>query len=390
MDIALRRLRNQRLAGNPLGSADEVVGWLGAVQAQDYPAAVWALGQRTRDTTAADVHRLFDAGAIVRTHLLRPTWHLVLPADIRWLLALTAPRLRVAIAGRWRDLGIDGGEVSRAEAAFATALAGGRQLTRVELGAVLEAEGIAPDGQRLPHLLIAAELDAQIVSGPRRGHQHTYMLMDERVPASRPLSPEEALRRLAERYFRTRGPAQLQDFAWWAGTTLAEARRGVEAGGDGLAAEVVDGKRYWFANTAGDPAAEVRATAAPTAPAGADAVASEVAHPRREGAPIAHLLPNFDELTVAYRDRSAAAHPDGLFDPRVFGFGSILSNVLVIDGRVRGAWRREAWSRSVRVQLRLLDPLRPDQRAAVARAADRMSRFLERPVELTWGEARAV
>jgi hypothetical protein len=135
MDIATRRLRNQRLAGNPLGSADEVVGWLGAVQAQDYPAAVWALGQRTRDATAADVHRLFDAGAIVRTHVLRPTWHFALPADIRWLLSLTAPRLRTALAGRWRDLGIDHGVMGGAEAAFSAALAGGRQLTRAEHGA---------------------------------------------------------------------------------------------------------------------------------------------------------------------------------------------------------------------------------------------------------------
>jgi len=370
MDIAARRLRNQRLAGNPLGSADEVVGWMCAVQAQDYPAAVWALGQRTGSATAADVHRLFDAGAIVRTHVLRPTWHFVLPADIRWLLALTAPRLRNSIAGRWRDLGIDGSEVSRAEAAFGAALAGGRQLTRPELGAVLQAAGIAPEGQRLPHLLIAAELDALIVSGPRRGHAFTYMLMDDRVPAAPPLAPEEALRRLAERYFRTRGPAQLADFAWWAGTTLAEARRGVEAAGDGLASEVIEGKRYWFGDTV--------AGAAPEPPP-----------PRERGVPIAHLLPNFDELTVAYRDRSDADHPDGRFDPGLFGFSSILSNVLVIGGRVRGAWRRVAGPRSLRVHVRLLDPLRPAERAAVGRAAERMTRFLERTVELEWEEPRA-
>ena len=93
-------------------------------------------------------------------------------------------------------------------------------------------------------------------------------------------------------------------------------------------------------------------------------------------------LPNFDELTVAYRDRSAADHPDGLFDPDLFAFGSILSNVLVIGGRVRGAWHRVVRPRSVRVQVRLLDPLRPGERAAVDRAGDRMSRFLERPVEI--------
>jgi hypothetical protein len=376
MDIATRRLQSQRLAGNPLDTADDVVGWLGAVQAQDYPAAVWALGQRTRAATAADVHRLFDAGAIVRTHVLRPTWHFALPADIRWLLALTAPRLRAGIGRRWRDLGIDHGVIARAQAAFCDALAGGRQLTRADLGAVLLTAGIAPEGQRLPYLILAAELDALVVSGPRRGRDFTYMLMDERVPAAAPLTPDEALRRLAERYFRSRGPAQLRDFAWWAGTTLAEARRGVAAAGDSLASEVIDGKEYWF----GDVAAGTALAAAP-APA--------PLRSRMSGAPVAHLLPNFDELTVAYRDRSAADRPDGRFDPGLFGFGSILSNVLVIGGRVRGAWRRVVGVKSVRVQVRLLDPLRPAERTAVARAADRLGWFLESPVELEWEEPRA-
>ena len=346
MDIATRRLRSQRLAGNPLETADEVVGWLGAVQAQDYPAAVWALGQRTRDATAADVHRLFDAGTIVRTHVLRPTWHFALAADVRWLLALTAPRLRTALAGRWRELGIDPGVMRSAQDAFADALAGGRQLTRTELGAVLQAAGIAPDGQRLPHLILAAELDALVVSGPRRGHDFTHMLMDDRVPAAAPLSPEEALGRLAERYFRSRGPAQLQDPA-----------------SDAIAA-----------------AAAAAASAAP---------APGPPPPRTSRVPVAHLLPNFDELTVAYRDRSAADHPEGRFDPDLFAFGSILSNVLVIGGRVRGAWHRVVRPRSARVQVRLLDPLRPAERAAVDRAADRMSRFLERPVEIEWEGPRA-
>ncbi len=376
MDIATRRLQSQHLAGNPLDAADEVVGWLGAVQAQDYPAAAWALGQRTRDATAADVHRLFDAGAIVRTHVLRPTWHFALPADIRWLLALTAPRLRTALGGRWRDLGIDHGVMGRAEAAFSAALAGGRQLTRAELGGALHASGIAPDGQRLPHLILAAELDALVVSGPRRGRDFTYMLMDDRVPAAAPLGPEEALRRLAEGYFRSRGPAQLQDFAWWAGTTLAGARRGVAAAGESLASEVIDGKPYWFADIAADTAAAASSVTVPAVLA--------PPRPRMSGAPIAHLLANFDELTVAYRDRSDAGHPDGRFDPRLFGFGSILSNVLVIGGKVRGAWRRAAGPKSVRVQVRLLGPLRPAEKAAVDRAADRMSGFLELPVELEW------
>jgi hypothetical protein len=365
IDIALRRLQSQRLAGNALDAADAVVGWLGAVQAQDYRAAVWGLGQRTGGTTETDVHRLFDTGAIVRTHVLRPTWHLARPGDIRWLLALTAPRLRAGVAGRWRELGIDHRVVARAQTAFQAALAAGSLLTRAELGTVLQESGIAPDGQRLPHLIMAAELDALVISGPRRGRDFTYMLMDERVPASAPLTSEEALCRLAERYFRSRGPAQLRDFAWWSGTTLADARRGVAAAGERLASEVIDGTQYWLAADATPPS------------------------PRPSGAPFAHLIPNFDELTVAYRDRSAVDHPDGRLDPSLFALGSVLGNVLVIEGRVRGAWRRVAGRTSVRVQVRLLDPLRPRERSAVARAAARMGEFLERPVELEWEVSRA-
>ena len=381
MDIATRRLHSQRLAGEPLPGATDVVGWLGAVQSQDYPAATWAIGQRTRGAVASTVNRLFDDGAILRTHVLRPTWHFVLPGDIRWLLALTGPRIRAGMAGRLRALELDAATITRAENALTTALSGGHRLTRPELGEVLRAAGIAPDGQRLPHLLIAAELDALIVSGPRRGRDFTYALLDERVPRTPALDREQALCRLAHRYFRSRGPAQVQDLAWWAGLTLAEAARGAAGAAEtwagapaagvsapaagtatpvGLTSELIDGKRYWF-----DPSRRPRS--APGA---------------------AHLLPNFDELTVGYRDRSALDHPDGCFDPTLFAFGSVLSNVLVIGGRVRGAWRRVLSPRAVRLQMRLLDVLSPSETAAVGRAANRMSGFLERSVDLEWVGSR--
>ncbi len=363
VDIATRRLHSQRLAGVPLAGAADVVGWLGAVQSQDYLAASWAIGQRTGGANASTVNRLFDDGAILRTHVLRPTWHFVLPADVRWLLALTAPRIRTGLAGRLRALELDPATVTRAETAFTTALAGGRHLTRAQLGELLGAAGIAPDGQRLPHLIMAAELDALIVSGPLRGREFTYALLDERVPSASAVDREQAICRLAHRYFRSRGPAQAQDLAWWAGLTLAEVARGAAGATEtragtavGLASELIDGKRYWF-----DPGIRPRSTRT-----------------------TAHLLPNFDELTVGYRDRSALDHPDGRFDPGLFAFGSVLSNVLVIGGRVRGAWRRVLSPRTVRIQVRLLVALSPAETAAVGRAAARMSGFLERSLDLEW------
>jgi hypothetical protein len=156
-DIAARRLHAQRLTGEPFASVVEAVRWLGAVQSQDYAGAKWALGQRTAGALERDVDRLFDEGAILRTHVLRPTWHFVLPDDIRWQLELTGPRIGLGLAARYRQLEIDEDVAARACEALAAALAGGRYLTRPELGEVLRAAGISPEGQRLPHLLMRAE-----------------------------------------------------------------------------------------------------------------------------------------------------------------------------------------------------------------------------------------
>lgn len=356
-DIVARRLHAQRLTGEPFTTAVDSVRWLGAVQSQDYAGAKWALGQRTRDATDAELDRLFDEGAILRTHVMRPTWHFVLPDDIRWLLELTGPRIRLGLTARHRQLEIDEVVVARASAAFTLALAGGRHLTRPELGEVLSAARISPEGQRLPHLLMSAELDGVIASGPRRGKQFTYALLTERAPRAGPLDRTAALAELTRRYFRSRGPAQLQDFVWWSGLTVADARAGVRLAGRALAHKVIEGKDYWFDAEAG---------------------------PNGSVAGVAHLLPNFDEYTVAYRDRAAAVHGDRPFEPALFSFGSILSNVVTIGGRVRGAWRRTVAGRGVRVAVRSVDRLEPPESAAVEEAGQRLGWFLERPLELDW------
>ena len=352
-DVAARRLRAQRLTGEPFTTAVDAVRWLGAVQSQDYGGAKWALGLRTRGATDAELDRLFDQGAILRTHVMRPTWHFVLPEDIRWLLELTGPRVRLGLAGRHRQLEIDEGVIARASSAFASALSGGRCLTRSELGEVLRAAGISPEGQRLPHLLTSGELDGLLVSGPRRGKQFTYTLLEERAARIRPLDRTEALIELTRRYFRSHGPAQLQDFVWWSGLTVAEARRGISLAEAELDHRVELGREYWFAAEAG---------------------------PDREAAAASHLLPNFDEYTVGYRDRAALLHPDRPFEPSLFSFGSILSNIVTVGGRVRGAWRRTAGG----VEIRPLGALAAAERASVEEAGCRLSRFLDRPLAVRW------
>jgi hypothetical protein len=357
-DIVIRRLHAQRLVGEPFASARDAVRWLGAVQAQDYPAATWALGQRTRGATAAEIDQLFDAGALVRTHVLRPTWHFALPEDIRWLLALTGPRVRRGLGARWRQLEIDDDLGARANATFTAALQRGRYRTRPELGQELRDAGIAPDGQRLPHLLMAAELDGLIVSGPRRGKEFTYALLDERVPSAPTLDRTEAVAELTRRYFQSHGPAQVQDFVWWSGLTMADARIGLSLVGGALDQRSIDGVTYWF-DAGADPAGDALA--------------------------VAHLLPNFDEYTVAYRDRMALLHAERPFNPALFSFGSILSNVVTVGGRVRGSWKRTADRGGVRVTMRLLDHVAPEEKAAVEEAGHRLGRFLESTVTVSWG-----
>jgi len=353
--INARRLRAQRLTGKPFASPVEAVRGLGAVQSQDYAGARWALALRSRSRGEAELDRVFDQGAILRTHVMRPTWHFVAPEDIRWLLDLTASRIRRGLASRYRELEIDDKVVADAAAALAAALAGGRHLTRPELGRILQAAGISPAGQRLPHLLLGAELDKLIVSGPLRGKEHTYALFEERVPKAPEMDRSEALAELAGRYFNSHGPAQLADLTWWSGLTAAEVGKGIELAGAALEHATINGKDYWYGAAAGKGSS-----------AGV----------------VAHLLPNYDEYTVGYRDRSALVPTDGRFDLSLLTFGSILSNVVTIDGVVRGAWRRSSAPGGGLVELRLFGRLAAREAAAVAEAGRRLGRFLGRPVKL--------
>ena len=323
--------------------------WLGAVQAQDYGGAKWALGQRTRGASEAGLDRLFDEGAILRTHVLRPTWHFVVPEDLDRLLRLTGPRIRGGLAARHRQLELDLPTIARAGAAFEAALAGRKALTRAEMGAALTAVGIRPDGQRLPHLLLCAELDGVVTSGPRRGKQFTWMLFDDRAPRAAGFDRAEAAGDLVRRYFRSHGPAQLQDFIWWSGLTAAESRAGIELAAADLASEEIDGKRYWF---------------------GAGAERAPKADRR------AHLLPNYDEYLVAYRDRSAALHPDHPLGS-LSSFGSILSNVVLAGGHVRGTWRKGFRRGKVEIEVSLLGDLTPAERRGVDEAAKSAGRFFD-------------
>src|SRR5712691_7225652 len=279
LDIAQQRLHNQLITRPMFEKPEDVVRWLGAVQSQDYAAAKWALGLRMQGVTDNAIEQAFADGAIIRTHVMRPTWHFVAPADIRWLLALTAPRINALNAYYYRKLELDDALFRHSNTVLANALQGGKQLTRSELASVLQQAGIAADNLlRSTYIIMRAELDGIICSGARRGKQFTYALLDERVPPTRNLDRDEALAEFARRYFTSHGPAALQDFVWWSGLSVADARAGLAMVTSQLIHEVVGGQTYWF-STSTAPAHDLSRTI--------------------------YLLPNFDEYTVGYTDRSA-------------------------------------------------------------------------------------
>lgn len=352
LDIAQQRLANQHLVGNPFKTAPEVVAWLGAVQAQEYPWAKWALGQRTTGLTDAAIEQAFAEGSLLRTHVMRPTWHFVTPEDIRWLLALTAPRVNTAVASYYRKLELDEATFARSNAVLAKALEGGKQLTRPELAAILQQAGIATaDLLRFSHLMLRAELDGVVCSGALRGKQHTYALLDERAPQARTLERDEALAELARRYFTSHGPATVADFGWWSGLTMADARAGLEMAKPHLLQEVSEGQVYWL------PFSSPPVNVTP---------------------PVAHLLPAFDEYTVAYKDRRAILDP--AYPPQAKT--DILNPAIAVAGKIVGTWKRTFKKDTVVLTLSPFTILTEAENQAIAGAARHYAAFLELPVVL--------
>jgi winged helix DNA-binding protein len=284
--------------------------------------------------------------------VLRPTWHFVAPEDLRWLVTLTAPRVRQASAYQYRLLEIDTALLARCRVVIETALAGGLALTRDELGARLEAAGIHATGARLAYLVSDHELGAIVCSGPRRGKRQTYALVDERIPPARPRARDEALAELGRRYVEGHGPAQVADLAWWSGLTIADARTALESASPPLVRETVGGRTFW--TSPGAPAAAV-------------------------DRPVVRLLPNYDELLIAFRDRSD--HMDPALPSAARVAQVVLAHILVRDGLVVGGYRRRDEGSVTRLIVELLVELDARERAGVQGAVKRFAAFLGHAVE---------
>ena len=371
-DIAHQRLINQRITGSVFSSPEDIVRWMGCIQAQDFAGGKWAIGIRGKDISEADIDRDFNAGKILRTHILRPTWHFVSPSDIRWLLRLTAPKIKAFNKSLHRKLGIDDTTLSRSKNIISKALTGGNQLTRAQLLSLLKRGRINTDDIRSGFLLMDAELDGIICSGARQGKQSTYALLDERVPISGDtnlgppgnMAHDAAIAELTHRYFASRGPATLQDFSWWSGLNLTHARKGIGMNEQRLTYEVFKGEAYWFPSAI--PTRQKPGTAAQEKP-GIAAPAMPANPPRNS----VYLLPGFDEYAISYKDRSALLGQDHR-NQSVNG----LKPTILINGQIAGTWKQTLRAGKVLIETTPGEMPRRMTRDAAAKYA----RFVNKPL----------
>ncbi|MDB4919791.1 winged helix DNA-binding domain-containing protein [Mucilaginibacter sp.] len=345
-EIAQQRLYTQHIAAQTFNTPAEIVKYMGAMQAQDYAGAKWAVGMRLQKSNDAAIDKALADGSIIRTHVLRPTWHFVGPADLRWMLNLSAHRIIALSASRERQLKLDNDIFKRSNDVLGKALAGSKQLNRLEMMDVLQQAGIDTNEQRFIHLLMRAELDQVICSGARQGKQFTYALFDDRVPKDNQRTKEEALSELVKRYFISRGPATLQDFAWWSGLTLADAKTGLEIIKSELTSTEVNGRTYWMAKD--QPLINTKA-------------------------PVAYLLPAFDEFAVAYSDRTAAVNSKYLVQAR----NVIFDPSIVVNNQVVGTWKRVINKNSIEMILNPFGKLNKVQTKAIEMAQKRYQKFMK-------------
>jgi hypothetical protein len=346
---AIRELRllNQHLASPHFIQPADIVYYMGAIQAQDYSGAKWAIAQRLKGATDKTIEDAFTNGNIIRTHVMRPTWHFVHPKDIRWMIQLTAPRVMTIAGTHHRQHQLDHVIFSKCEKAILRAMEGEKQLTRNEIVDALEQAGVATNEQRFIHIMMQMELICLVCSGGRQGKQFTYALLDERVPTTKPFDKQEALAALAERYFTSHGPATLQDYVWWSGLTVADAKTGVETIKHKLTNITINGSTYWFTESENQSTGKT---------------------------PGAFLLPNYDEYIVSYKDRSAtiAASDINKADPR----GTIFNHTIVANGKVIGIWKRTIGKTKVDIELTPFAPLSQANKSVIATAAKRYTKFL--------------
>lgn len=354
--LVATRLENHQLLQPELDKPADVVKWFGAMQAQDYLASLWAIGCRTRHGVEKDVEQAIIDKKIVRSWPLRGTLHFVAADDIHWMLELSKARIDAKHGNRIKkEYNLDEKIFTRCKKILEKALTNNQQLTRDDLYEVLEKSKIATGMQRGLHIISQLARDGLICFGPRKGKQQTFVLLDNWIRSSKKINRDEAIAKLAERYFTSHGPATLSDFTWWSGLAPAEAKSGLEQIKSTLHHEDLDGNTFWMSSSA-------------------------LLLQKKNSSNI-HLLPSFDEYIISYADRSAVLE-DVYFRKMVFTSNGIFNPVVVVNGKVAGLWKRSLKNKSVEIELKPFTFFSETQRKKILSAARRYGDFIGCEVHL--------
>lgn len=345
-EIPKHRLLNQRIASSSFKQPEEVVAYMGAMQAQEYAMAKWAIALRLPGAKETEIEKAINEGKILRTHVLRPTWHFVAPQDIRWILKLSAPRVHALNAFMYRKMELDSNTFTRSNDIITKALSGGQQLTRTAINELFKQHNIIANGVQLGLLMMYAELEGLICSGARQGNQFTYALLDEVAPKAIILDDDEALATLTQRYFNSRGPATLADYATWSGLSLTTAKRGYEMVKAQFTKATLNGKEYIFQEQNLDGLEKLQTS---------------------------FLMPDYDEYGIAYKDRSAVL-ARSKEQPNSHSF--IFNRMIVLDGQIIGSWHRTLKGKELTIQTTPFKPFNKKEQQQVKKLAYQFGKFL--------------
>ena len=351
--LALLRLKSHRIETEKKMSPADLVSYMGAMQAQDFAMMKWAVALRSgSDVTESTVEADFNEGNILRTHLLRPTWHIVANEHIDWLMDLTSPFIKADIKHRFIAWELTEAILHRAYDVIGKNLAGNKHLTQDEVMEILNREGINTEEGRSYHLMRWAELDKIVCSGILKDGEQTYALYDERVRLKSQLTQEEALAKLALTYFTGHGPATISDFVWWSGLPATLAKKGMETVAKQLQPIVCDKKTYWMAN--------------------------EATIPKKSSVT---LLPAFDEFIIAYKDRSATI--DSPHNSKVVSSNGVFRPTVTIDGITVGIWKIIKKKNKRQIELHFFDAVDGMKLLSeIEPAAQQLGKFWNCEVEL--------
>jgi hypothetical protein len=352
-DISRTRLANQLIIKNNFKSVQEIVSWMGAMQAQDYSWAIWAIGIRLHNSAKQTIEAAINNGDIFRTHVLRPTWHFVYTEDIYWMLKLTAPQIKSTLKSRHRQLNIDDKETRKCFRILESSLLDNNHLTRDQLLSILVKSGIEIKDNRASHIFLLAELEGLISSGIIKNGKPTYALLEERIFNKISLTKEEALAKLALKYFNSHGPATLQDFTWWSGLPVKDVKSALNLVQSDFISESLNGNKYFFNKSAIKSPGKIYQI---------------------------HFLPAYDEFMISYKDRSASVKKERT--KNLISSNGIFKPAIELNGEIIGIWKPVKIGYDIIIETELFKKPTTINKKEIKNAAQGYGNFLQMNIEV--------